>query len=340
MLKLDKSNRWIILRISAIICLILSLFNIQFNSRSKGVTTIFLVDRSLSVTQHEKEISDYINSQVESKDKRDNFGIISFGSDAMVDIPISKDIQKIDFNTKVDKNATNIEEGLRTALDNFPKGSNKRLVIFTDGVENLSSYRNVLNRIENEKVNTYIYPLYSKDKKDAELQSITISSNAHEDLPVDIKVNSNFKSKGILYLYRDDEKVLEDEVEIEEGLNTFKYNIFTQNSRGEKLKGEIVISEDSNLHNNTFTTEIRGKDDPKVLLIGEAEDRKNIENLLKSFKLDVSSYTIKEVPTSLDCLIDYNEIILANISHDNIGKELEKNINYCIKEEGDRKSVV
>lgn len=334
MIHIDKSKRWIFLRIGAIICLILAMFNLELKGRSKKTTTIFLVDRSLSVIEEKDEIKSYINSQIQNKESKDTFGIISFGKNSMIEVPLSNDIQDIDFNTNIDQNFTDIAEGIHMALNLFPRDSNKRLVIFTDGIENMGSYRDTIERIEEENVNVYIYPLHSKETRDVELKSINIPSNIHEDIPVNVELFSNFETKGTLYLYADDKKLMEEEIHIEEGLNILRYSLSSGKGKYKKIRGEINVSEDTNPHNNMFTTEIQEIHEPKVLVIGEEKDKRNVQNILSSIDLNIKSYRAKEVPSSLDFLMDFNEIILVNVPHDSLSSELEENIEYCIKSQG------
>ena len=99
MLSKIKKNLWIILRTGVFILLILSLFDIRIHRVNKKDDTVFLVDRSLSTAESKESIEKYINEQIQKKDKKSLTEVISFGENAMTDMPLTDKKEKFAFNT-------------------------------------------------------------------------------------------------------------------------------------------------------------------------------------------------------------------------------------------------
>ena len=122
---------------------------------------LFLVDRSLSVPEeHDKDVDPkspqakvdlrwerikrFINESVEKRGAghdRDRAGVIVFGRRPRLELPPSAvprfNLREI--TSQVDPNYTDIAAALKLALASFPEGTGKRIVLISDGNENLGN---------------------------------------------------------------------------------------------------------------------------------------------------------------------------------------------------------
>ena len=85
----------------------------------------------------------YINRSIDQqrdKQRGDKAGVIVFGRNGAIEIaPLDADQQMIRVETDVDRNHTNLEAALKLAQASFPHDTAKRIVIMTDGNQNLGS---------------------------------------------------------------------------------------------------------------------------------------------------------------------------------------------------------
>lgn len=333
---LKKYRIWLVLRFLVIILLVLALSNFKMFLTTRDTTTIFLVDRSLSVAEYKKNIEDYINKQLENKKTKEKVAVISFGREPMVEYPLSADVENIQLQTKPNPNFTNIERALSYSLNYFPNSTQKRLVLFTDGQENYGQVADMLPQLEKEKVNLLLYPLGKTHKKDVQLEAIQIPDNlyADQELPLKVQVNSNFSTQAVLRLFADDSLVLEKEINISPGLNKFPVSLNLAQDKQLSLRGEILCAQDENLLNNSLQKTIYMHDKPQILVIGAPQDTQNIVNLLDSLALDYQAFLPQEVPKSLDYLSGFQEFILANVNYDNFSADFISNMKRCIEQQG------
>jgi uncharacterized membrane protein len=149
----------IALRCAGVVALALALADIRFRQSDDNVTVLFVVDRSLSipleldapanpgrapVDLRWERFKRFINDAVEKRGeahRRDKAGLIVFGKRPRLELPPS-DAPRFNFTeavSPIDSNYTDIAAALKLALASFPEGSGKRIVLISDGNENLGN---------------------------------------------------------------------------------------------------------------------------------------------------------------------------------------------------------
>ena len=81
-----------------------------------------------------------LRAVVEHKRPQDQVGLVVFGADALLDQAVSADFTLRDISTEVD-GTTNIARAIRVSLANFPADGARRLVLLSDGNENVAAWR-------------------------------------------------------------------------------------------------------------------------------------------------------------------------------------------------------
>jgi len=181
---LGPVRRWaaIGLRCSLILFLTLALAEVRVRLGNDTVTTLFLLDRSLSVPEEINEddkpdpvtnrrpdrrwerVQKFINDAVEQRGdqhKRDRSGLIVFGRRPRLELPPS-DAPRFNFTnvaSNLDTYYTDIAAALKLALASFPEGSGKRVVLLSDGNENMGNAVEQALIAKNNGVSIDVVPL-------------------------------------------------------------------------------------------------------------------------------------------------------------------------------------
>jgi uncharacterized membrane protein len=156
---LGPIRRWIAigLRCLLVVLLTLALAELRLRKPNDTTTVMFLVDRSESVPQdvdpEDKTSTDrrwqrikrFVSDAVSKRGaghERDQAGVIAFGRRPRLLLPAS-DVPRINLDdsalTGVDTTYTDIAAAIKLALASFPEGSAKRIVLISDGNENLGN---------------------------------------------------------------------------------------------------------------------------------------------------------------------------------------------------------
>jgi uncharacterized membrane protein len=149
---LGPTRRIMALGLRSLLVLLLALALSETHARQvdRNLTVLFLWDRSLSIPPEpvgdrdarEDRIFSFINEAVENRGvgrDDDRSGVIVFGRRPRLELPPAS-VPRLGFKrilSQVDNTYTDIGSALKLALATFPEGTAKRIVLISDGNENL-----------------------------------------------------------------------------------------------------------------------------------------------------------------------------------------------------------
>jgi uncharacterized membrane protein len=177
---LGPVRRWVALsaRCLVVALLILALAEPRLRRPNENVCVLYLVDRSMSVPQEMERtatgderdarllrIQRFINDSVQTRGighRNDLSGAILFARRPRLVLPPSP-VDKL-FPTDamagaMDPNYTDIAAAIKLAMASFPEGTGKRIVLFSDGNENLGNAEEQANLAKQNGVQVDVVPL-------------------------------------------------------------------------------------------------------------------------------------------------------------------------------------
>jgi uncharacterized membrane protein len=156
---LGPVRRWVAIGLRCLLVLLLTLALAELRLRKPNDTTtvIFLVDRSQSVPQDIDpeaptpvdrrwlRVKEFVEKSVFKRGvghERDQAGVIAFGRRPRLVLPAS-DVPRVNLDdaslSGVDTTYTDIAAAIKLALASFPEGTAKRIVLISDGNENIGN---------------------------------------------------------------------------------------------------------------------------------------------------------------------------------------------------------
>jgi uncharacterized membrane protein len=144
---LGTVRRWVALGLRSALLLFfgLALADVYLQHTNETVTVLFLWDRSLSMPEDEVDLQlKLINDSVKQrgqKHQRDQVGLIPFARYPRLELPPTS-VPQLGLKkttSELDKTYTNIADAIKLALASFPEGTGKRIVLISDGNENLGN---------------------------------------------------------------------------------------------------------------------------------------------------------------------------------------------------------
>jgi uncharacterized membrane protein len=370
---LGPIRRWIALGLRSLLILLLALAlaEIRLRHSDENVTVLFLVDRSLSIPEEHdmavdpkspqaaidlrwERIKKFINEAVEKRGirhDRDKAGVIVFGRRPRLELPPSA-VPRFNFRevtSTIDPNYTDIAAAIKLALASFPEGSAKRIVLISDGNENLGNAEEQARIAKQNGVQIDVVPLASGERNENEVlvQSVeapTLTEQAAQ-LPIRVLIRSYNPNvvQGILKLWqvgggkRVQVKGPEDDrVFLRPGLNSFTFKHRIENKQEsytfeaifepERVlddKGEVVKNglQGDRVQNNRASTHVIALGRRRILLI-EAKAGEHdflVERLrrAKDSRFNVHTITPDDLPQNRAemavFLSNYDCVILANV---------------------------
>ncbi|TWU24352.1 von Willebrand factor type A domain protein [Novipirellula galeiformis] len=318
--------------------IVLALAGVQLVWVSDRVTVMYLLDQSESIPRVKRQVMlDYVISNVRRHrdgGREDRAGIVVFGRDASIEIPPFDDdippLRRLEsLGDRTD--ATNLEAALNLAQASMPEDTSRRIVIVTDGNENIGQARKLAARATEAGIGIDVVPVIIDAKSEVLVEKIDLPDNIRKGQPFEARiVISSYADAGasdpVQGKLRVKQKVggqesllLEQPVRLDPGKNVFPLRHQIEQPAGYTYEAEFVpnsVDDDGLRQNNTATayTYVRGKG--RVLLI-EDKARLGDFDLMTDSLRDANIEVVKQ---SSDALFDslaelqaYDAVILAGV---------------------------
>src|SRR5882724_12541625 len=138
--QISRWRRWLAfsLRTLVVTAIVLALAGLQWLRPLEGMNAFFLLDRSDSIPSPQQEQARaYVNQSTAQKKSMDKGGVIVFGSEASIETTANAavDVEKI--QAVVGTERTDLAGAIRLGTAAFPETGQKRLVLMSDGNENI-----------------------------------------------------------------------------------------------------------------------------------------------------------------------------------------------------------
>ena len=340
---LGRVRRLIVLTLRSLVFLliILALAEMQWLRSHDRMTAIYLLDQSASIPVELREaMVDVVKQSVsEHRDdsRRDRAALIVFGRDANIevppldaDLPIPGRLETL-FDLKTD--ATNLAAAMKLAQATFPEDSSRRVVIITDGNENLGDAQAMARLLAQDGIGIDVVPVELGQRPEIFLERVTLPPDIRKGEPFSASVVVNHvveegtenpqPVEGKIRLTRRAgqtvETLSEQPIELPVGKSVLRFE--NQIDRPDFYEYEAVFvpqsAEDDTLPQNnraTAFTQVLGQG--HVLLIEDWEHRGEFDYLvdrLRLMNLQVTVIASNELFTSLAELQRYDSVILANV---------------------------
>jgi hypothetical protein len=128
------------LRALALAALVVALAGPLASSQSRHTDVVFALDLSSSIARESvAEALDFVNRARESPAR---IGLVVFGADAAVESAVRAGAEPIrEITAQVDRSGTDVGRAIEVAVGAFQDGAQRRVVLLTDGRENLGDAR-------------------------------------------------------------------------------------------------------------------------------------------------------------------------------------------------------
>lgn len=340
---LGKTRRVFALALRTLVwtVLVFALAGVQLVRVSDVITVMYVLDQSESIPAAKRQVMlDYVVRNVKRhRDSRrgDKAGIIVFGRDASIEIPpFDDEIRLRRLESLMDRSdATNLESALNLAQATMPDDTARRIVVVTDGNENLGQARKLVARVAAAGIGIDVVPVMLSANSEVLVEKM--------DLPTDIRKGQPFEARIVVTNYADSAKVdqqptqgklrvkqkvgdnesilLEQDITLDPGKNVFPMRHTIDRPAPYIYEAEFVPAgkdDDGLRQNNSATayTHVRGQG--RVLLIEDRNPEREgdfelLIGTLRDNNIEVVTQKNDNLFGSLAELQAYDAVILAGV---------------------------
>jgi len=312
-------------------------------------TTVYvLADVSYSSDRNLDEIDGYIADINASLPENSSLGVVCFGRECVMLTPAGRPIKSVS-EADVDKSSTDIVGALNYTETLFTDDSLKRIILITDGNDTMnqsaSTLASTVARLTESGIKVdaiFLDNSLSDGEKEVQLMSAEYTPSTYLGYANEAKflVGASENIDVMLELYQREraedgsaageyKKIDSTVITAEDGLTAIKMPLPSDVSGKFDYKAVLVTDEDLSPHNNTrtFSQEIVGK--TKILLVTGKRENEELVRVIYGGDAEIDSYLVtssrNSVPFTLEDLIAYDEIIIADLDIRNI-----RNVNAFI----------
>jgi uncharacterized membrane protein/Mg-chelatase subunit ChlD len=334
-------RRWagLAVRLSIVLALGLALAGLRWRQVQEGMNVYFLLDRSDSIPANQQDFArEYVGRVSNAKQPEDNVGILVFGSEASIE---SSPLSVVRSDTKiyavVGGDRTDIASAIRLGTAAFPESGQKRLVLVSDGQENVGDAVSAAVAARSLGVSLEVLPLGAVREGDVAVQRVSMPANVKLGQPFEVKifVEADGAREGAVRLYVNEALRGEQTILLENGKNLLTLPQTLGQPGFHQYEVRVEAAGDGVPRNNRASafTNVRG--DPRVLVVSAQPDGDELlGRALSSTNLTVVAADIGGFPGTLAEMQSYDAIVLSNVAAGDLGDNLMRLLESAVRDFG------
>ncbi|AZK48298.1 VWA domain-containing protein [Paenibacillus lentus] len=331
-------KKWAVaLRVTIVTLLILALAGFQTFTLVKNKEVVFLLDRSASMEDTDSALA-WAAKASSGKAEQDSMGMVSAGLDAVIEKNLDPlQLEASGARAEVNAAFTHLEQGLQLAGSLFGGKGNQRIIVISDGEENVGDVLSAARALKNRGIAVDVLQAPVKERRDAAVESLRIPEKLYraESFTFEVSIRSTFSGSGELRLYEDNQEIGRKTVTLDRGENRFALQGLAREPGLHRYRAEIFMDGDEQAANNANYAFTRVTGSPKVLIVeGKQGTSSNLENALKSGLIQYSVIEPGMLPTEMAKYAGFDSIIFNNVSGEQVGGKQMELIEQAVRSYG------
>jgi uncharacterized membrane protein len=325
-----------VLRLLVVVALCLGMAGLQRKKPLEGITVFFMLDRSQSVPSPQQETARaYVNQTAKGKKPNDLAGVLVFGADAAIETRPNALVDLRQIQAVVGVERTDIASAIRLGTAAFPETGQKRLILLSDGNENVGDALSALAAARPLGVSLDVLPLGASRGNDVSIQKLTVPATVKKGQTFDVKIfaQADQAQSATIRLYLNETEMGEQKVQLNAGKNLLTFPQTLENTGFYKYDVQLDAPGDTVPQNNrgiAFAT-VRGN--PRVLIVSsDPKKDQPLADALQSSKLEVK--LTETFPDTLAELQSYDTVFLSNLSAGDLGLDSMRLLESAVRDFG------
>src|ERR1043166_480903 len=333
-------RRWIAfaIRVVIVVAIVFAIAGLQWLRPLEGMNLFFVLDRSDSVPSAQQEAAEgFVYKMSGQKKAVDQAGVIVFGGDASIDRMPNKAIAKQKIEAVVSTERTALAGAIRLGTAAFPENGQKRLVLMTDGNENIGDAMAAATQAKSQGVTMDVLPMGVSRGNDISVQKVQIPPKLKKGQSFEAKifVQADQAQGAAVRLYRNNQLLGEQKVELTSGKNLYTFPQTLNDPGFYSYDVRVDAPGDPLPQNNRATGFAAVRGEPRILVVSaDPEQDKQLASALKSAHLEISLVGVKDFPNSLAEMQSYDSIFISNLSAGDLGLDRQKLLESAVRDFG------
>lgn len=306
------------LRLLLLTLLALALADLHAVRESDRLSVLFLLDQSDSMSASARtEALDFVQAATANMATDDRAGVIVFGENALVEESPRLNMRLNSLSSTPSTGYTNMADAIRLGLALFPPDSARRLVLISDGRNNLGDARLAAQLAAANNVALSTLPVATTSGAEVRLTELNVPDVVREGetFELEIGIESNIPTTVEIQIFGDGQllvrKVRDD---IFPGENSDHFQMQAGQQGFSTFQARIVPVEDGQAQNNRLDAFSLVEGPLQVLVVArEATAAGNLLAALRSGGLTTQLVAPNEMPSAPIALSQYAAVVLVDV---------------------------
>ncbi len=315
------AQRWgsVALRSVATIALIGALAGAQLIAPPTNGTTIFLLDRSDSISPAQRASAEaYVADALKAMPPDDRAAIVTFGAGALVERLPEPNRELGQVRSNPDGAATDLAGAIQLGEALAPAEERRRMVLISDGAQNSGDAIQQAQRAAADGVPVDVVPLAEQTGgPDARITAVAMPATAREgqQLVMRLDVESGDAASGrLVVIDAAGAQLVDQRVQLKPGSQTYEVTLPPPPSGFNRYVARIEADGDTQSRNNRGEgyTFVRGK--PQILLVeGLPGEAAALSGALQAAGFATLITSPEKMPTTIGALAIFDAVMLVNV---------------------------
>nr|WP_236588253.1 VWA domain-containing protein [Tumebacillus amylolyticus] len=298
---------------------------------------VFVIDESKSIDSPKEAVA-FLRAAVESKKPDDGYAVLGLGERPSVEYPLTQQVRSnLELSGITNPNYTNLASGLRLAEGLVEPGYRPRVVLLTDGEQNVGDAVAEAAFLKQRGVLVDVAPLKRDVTREVLVHSASTPTTLYqgESFALKTTLESTLDTTAELRIYEDNRLVSTQNVALQKGENPFSLPLKSEQPGFHRYKVEVQSADDSISANNTAYAfgEVAGR--PSVLILeGTPGDAKSLTSALQASGLQYEVRPGTSAPENLEDFRRYAAVVLANVSGTDLPEHVQQLLEIAVRDFG------
>jgi Mg-chelatase subunit ChlD len=308
----------LVIRVIVVSLLCLTIASPMVQLRADQLAVALLLDRSDSISPAARdEQEQWVARAMAAKGANDQVAVITFGEDATVERALSEDPRPPRLAPEAAGSRTNMAAAIRAGVAALPPSAARRLVLLSDGRENLDHADPAAALASAAHVQLMSVPLGAASGPEVLVRQLDAPSQLREGerFTVTAQLDSTTATTAVVHLLMDGQLIATQSLDLDQGTNRFVLPLDPLQPGHHLLRVQVEADADTISQNNSAGALIVVSGPPAVLIVeGSPGEGQFLSDALKASGLTVDVGSPLSAPLDLTTLRNYASVVVVDVA--------------------------
>jgi uncharacterized membrane protein len=325
------------LRLAILLCLVLAISGLQWERVPQWQTLLVLADRSASLGGSSEAERQAVLELIDKRTGEDRVGVISFGREAVVEVPPDRSPAFTDFATHPNPNYTSVESALRLAGSLILGDTRRHVVVVSDGRQNLGDAVTQARLLHSQGVRVDALPVQVPTGPEVRVEAVRAPAAVPRGGRAQARVvlDSNVETPAQLRVYLDRALIYDAPVAVTVGETEVSVTLPPAEPGFHSIRAVLDPARDTFAENNVGEALMQVLGTQRVLVVeGIAGAAGNVIRALRAASLEATVIAPDQVPRAVADLAGYQAVALVDVPASALGPERMQAIQAGVRDLG------